>query len=196
MDDWIPGPLMDRVDMLPADIVKDQQVTRGSQRPSHLVQRCFHPPEVGKGIVTDQSIKVTCGERQMVDICLNQGCIRLALARSGQHLMRNIQRNQFSFRVALAQDRDQCAGARADLQNGAALTEKGIIRRQQVIEKLVAAGGLVVIPLDGKVFKELAQGFHLGLLLNCHNFWIITGYFTGMRCDADLIMGDICRLHV
>ncbi len=131
-----------------------------------------------------------------MDIRLDQGGTWLARASLGQHPMRDVHRNQVGVRVALAQDRNQRAGAGADFQNGTALAEKGIIGRQQLMQQLVPSGGLAVIPFNGKVLKKSAEVFHLGLVLNCHNFWIITRYFRRMRCHENRLMRDIHRLHV
>ena len=129
MDDRIACSLVNGVHMVPADIVEDQQMPWRSQGPFHLSQSLFHPPEVGQGIVADQTVEISCGKGQVMDIRLDQGGIRFAFFRLGQHVMGEIQRVQIGRRVALAEDRDQCARAGADFQNGPALAEKGVIGR-------------------------------------------------------------------
>lgn len=132
----------------------------------------------------------------MMDIRLDQGRTRLAVTSLGQHPIGNVHRDQVGVRVALAQDRDQRASTGADFQYRTALAEKGIIGRQQLMQQQVPIGWLVVIPFNGKFLKELAEVFHLGLVLNRHNFWIITHIFANMRCEKNRLMGDIHRLHV
>ncbi len=62
MDNGIERYLMDGIHVLPADVVKDQQVAWGSKHFFHLRQCLLHPPEVGKGIMADQAVKLTWGD--------------------------------------------------------------------------------------------------------------------------------------
>lgn len=157
MDDGIAGLLVDGIHLFPADVMEDQQVAGGLQNPFHLPDGLHFPPKVGEGIVTDQAIELIRGQGQVMDVRLHQNSAGLTCAGPFEHLVGEIQGSQGGLRVAPAQDRDQRAGACADFQNGAALAEEWVIGRQQVMQKLFAAGGLVVIPFHRQVFKELAE---------------------------------------
>lgn len=62
MDNGVVRILMDGINLLPADVVEDQQVARGSEHLFHLRQRILHPPEVGQGVMADQPVKLTRGD--------------------------------------------------------------------------------------------------------------------------------------